>query len=97
MSTSPADRLPDLKREFASKGAIVLSVKVIPRAQQSAVVGFLEDGSLKLKVAAAPEQDEANREVCSIVAELFSVPNRNVSIVAGRTTTRKRVSVKAGG
>jgi uncharacterized protein (TIGR00251 family) len=95
MNAEMSAGLSRLVQEFRSKGSLVLAVKVIPRAQRNEVAGFLEDGSLKLKVAAVPEKDAANHEVCRIVAELFDVAERNVAIVGGRTSQRKRVSVAA--
>jgi uncharacterized protein len=95
MSTQLAARLLLIRQEFLSKGSLVIPVKVIPRAQRNEVAGFLDDGSLKLKVAAVPDKGEANCEVCRIVAELFGVPERQVTIVSGRASQRKRVSVEA--
>ena len=42
---------------------MVLQVKVIPRAQRSEVVGPMADGTLKVKVAAVPEDGKANEEL----------------------------------
>jgi len=95
MSAQIAAKLSAMRQEFLSKGSLIVVVKVIPRAQRNEVAGFLDDGSLKLKVAAVPEKGEANREVCRILAELFDIPERQVTIVSGRTSQRKRVSVEA--
>jgi uncharacterized protein len=94
MSTLIAAQLSDMQQKLLSRGSLVIPVKVVPRSQTTAIAGFLDDGSLKLKVAAVPEKGEANREVCRIVAEVFSIPERNVIIVSGRSSTRKRVSVE---
>jgi hypothetical protein len=95
MNTEVAAKLSDLRQEFRSKGSLLLFVKVIPRAQRNEVAGFLEDGSLKLKVAAVPDKGAANHQVCRMIAEVFKVAERNVTIVSGRTSQRKRVSVAA--
>lgn len=70
-----------------------LDVKVIPRASRSEVAGAMADGSLKVKVMAVPEKGKANAEVCEVLARHFGVPVTQVEIVAGATSTRKRVRI----
>ena len=70
---------------------MVLQVKVIPRAQRSEVVGPMADGTLKVKVAAVPEDGKANEELCRTLAAYFNVPRSSVEVVAGQTNTRKMV------
>ncbi|MBK5294345.1 MAG: DUF167 domain-containing protein [Acidobacteriia bacterium] len=70
-----------------------LTVKVVPRSSRSEVVGPMPDGTLKVKVAAVPEDGKANAELCRVLARHFQVPARNVEIVSGASSTRKRVRV----
>jgi len=69
------------------------AVKVIPRASRAEVVGTMADGSLKVKVTAVPEKGKANQEVCEVLARHFGVSESRVTIIAGRTSTRKWVRV----
>lgn len=70
-----------------------IGVKVIPRASRSEVVGEMADGSLKVRVAAVPEDGKANEELRRTLAEHFGVAARDVTIVSGATSTRKRVRI----
>ena len=70
-----------------------LTVKVVPRSARSEVVGPMPDGTLKVKVAAVPENGKANAELCRTLAQHFQVPLRQVEIVSGATSSRKRVRV----
>ncbi len=70
-----------------------IRVKVIPKSSRNEVVGYLDDGTLKVKVAAAPEKGKANAELCSFLAKHFHVPARNVSVVSGEKSHRKLVRV----
>jgi uncharacterized protein (TIGR00251 family) len=72
---------------------MVVDVKVIPRAGSSGVAGTMADGSLKVRVAAAPEKGKANEELCKILALHFGVSLTDVQIVAGATSTRKRIRI----
>jgi uncharacterized protein (TIGR00251 family) len=72
---------------------MTLRVKVIPRSSRSEVVGEMEDGTLKVKIAAAPEKGQANEELCAFLAKHFDVPKSSVSVVSGHSTPRKLVKI----
>lgn len=71
---------------------IALRIKVVPGASRTKVAGVLGD-RLKVAVAAPPEGGKANRAVCELLAELFGVAARDVSITEGHTLPRKTVQV----
>jgi len=73
---------------------VELNVKVIPRSSKSEVVGAMADGVLKVKVAAVPEKGKANDELCAVLARHFNVAPRDVEVISGQTSTRKRVRVR---
>lgn len=70
-----------------------LRVKVIPKSSKSEVIGYLPDGTLKVKIAAAPERGKANAELCALLAKQFGVPRKNVTIVSGETSQHKHVRI----
>jgi uncharacterized protein len=91
MTSQEESKLLQLRQEFQQKKFVLLSVKAIPRSSQSECAGFLEDGSLRIKVKAAPEGGKANQEICRVISNLFHVPERQVEILSGRTALRKRI------
>ncbi len=70
-----------------------LHVKVIPKSSRNEVVGYMEDGSLKVKITSAPEKGKANATLCAFLAKHFDVPQRCVSIISGETSQRKVVRI----
>ena len=60
-------------RTPARPTARLLHVRVQPRARQDEVVGW-EDGTLRVRVTAAPRDGEANRAVTRVLADTFGVP-----------------------
>jgi uncharacterized protein (TIGR00251 family) len=72
---------------------VVVDIKVIPRAAKSEVVGTMADGTLKVKVAAVPEDGKANEELRRLLATHFNVSLSSVAIVSGQSSQRKRVRV----
>lgn len=75
-----------------SEGALTFSIRVVPRASKSEIVGEVE-GSLKVRISAPPVDGAANEEVVKVLAKAFGVAKSNVSIVCGETSKSKRVRV----
>ena len=70
----------------------VVDVRVIPRAKRTEIVG-IRDGALVVKVAAPPVEGAANDAVVDVLAERLRVPRRNIRIVSGAASRRKRVEI----
>ena len=86
--------LNEIFAEFAKKGRVVLRVKVIPRSANDAIVGFLEDGTLKIRIAAVPEKGKANKELIKFLAEEFEIDKENISIISGASDPLKLVRIE---
>jgi len=70
-----------------------IRVKVIPKSSKTELIGYLPDGTWRVKVAAAPEKGKANRALCEFLAAKFNVPKTNVRIVSGETSHLKRIHI----
>jgi uncharacterized protein (TIGR00251 family) len=75
---------------------MTVRVKVVPRSSKSEVVGTMADGTLKVRVAAAPEKGKANAEACAVLAAHYGVAAGAVRIVSGHTAAVKLVRVASG-
>ena len=76
-------------------GAIVFTVRVVPRASRSVVAGE-HDGALRVRIAASPVDGAANEELVRTLAKTFDVPARDVEIISGQRSKLKQVRVKNG-
>jgi uncharacterized protein (TIGR00251 family) len=83
--------LDELKR---ATRPLRISVKVIPKSSRTEVVEIQADGTLRVKVAAAPEKGRANAALCEFLADEFGVARSKVEVVAGHTSARKIVVVR---
>ncbi len=70
---------------------MILTVKVTTRAPRSIVTGQLSDGTLKVQLAAVPENGQANAELCRLLSAHYG--GKPVRILTGLTSTRKQVLV----
>ena len=87
--------LDEVKRDLAALGEVRLKVKVTPKSGRSELAGFLADGTLKVKLLAAPERGKANEELRTLLAKHLGVRPRQVEILAGETSPLKHVRVSA--
>ena len=70
-----------------------LRVKVIPKSSRNEILGTMADGTLKVRIAAAPEKGRANAELCAFLARHYGVPRSAVTILSGQTSPRKLVRI----
>lgn len=83
-------------REFqlrdGRRGA-ALAIRVTPRARKNEISGILEDGTVRIRLAAPPLEGKANQALIRFLAEVLEVPAASLEIVAGATSRNKLVSV----
>jgi uncharacterized protein len=80
----------------ADSQGVILCVRVKPRASKSQVLG-VKEGELEVRLAAAPVDGEANRELVRTLARYFGVPRSAISIVSGEASRHKRLRVSGRG
>ena len=71
----------------------VLSVKVIPKASKSEIVGW-ENENLKIRLKAVPEKGAANKELISFLAKFLHIAKSNISIKRGSQSRHKHLLIK---
>jgi len=74
-------------------GAVILAVRVQPRASKDEIAGVM-GGALKVRLLAPALEDRANEALCEFLAELLKTPKAAVRILSGHHTRSKRVEVR---
>jgi uncharacterized protein (TIGR00251 family) len=64
-----------------------------PRARRSELAGT-HDGALKIKIAAPPVDDAANRAIVDFFAALLDIPKSRVRIAAGLKSRNKTLLIE---
>jgi uncharacterized protein len=72
---------------------LTVRVKVVPRSSSSGIMGELADGTLKVRILAAPERGKANAELCQVLAKHYAVAPSAVTILRGHTSALKLVRI----
>ena len=83
----------ELQSALQRDKCLTLNLKVIPKSSKNEIIGFLEDGTMKVKIHAVPEKGKANLEICEFLAQLFGVGKRNVEVVRGETSAHKQIRI----
>jgi uncharacterized protein (TIGR00251 family) len=79
------------KQHLADRGSTSLDVRVRPGARRTMLKSILDDGSIKIDIAAEPEDGKANMELVRFLAGEFNVSRDQVEILSGHMSGRKRV------
>lgn len=74
---------------------LIVSVHVQPGARHTGVQG-LHGGALKIRVAAPPLDGRANDELQRFFADVLNVPRRDVTILSGEKSRKKRFAIRGG-
>jgi uncharacterized protein len=70
-----------------------LAVRVTPRASRNEIVELLDDGTIKVRLASSPADQEANEALIEFLSEVLGVPRTRLDIVAGVTGRDKLIAV----
>lgn len=81
-------------RPYLSAGpdGVELRLHVQPRASKTGFQGE-HDGRLKVRLAAPPVDGAANEELVRFLADVFRVQRRQIALLSGETSKRKRVRI----
>lgn len=83
-------------REFKlhnGKRGAALTVRVTPRARKTEFGGILEDGTVRIRVAAPPVEGKANRAVIAFLAKALGIRKNKIEIIAGERGLDKIISI----
>lgn len=69
-----------------------LAIRITPRATRNQVAEILHDGTIRIRLAAAPG-DEVNSVLKMYLSSILDVPESAIDVVAGQTGRDKLVSI----
>jgi len=68
-------------------------VRVIPRASRNQIVEVLNDQTVKIRLVAAPSEQETNQELIRFLSEVLGVAASQLEVVAGAKGRDKLISI----
>ncbi len=82
-----------LRQRLLHEGVLDCMIRVRPQAKVTQLKQILDDGSLKIDLAAPAEDNKANIALIRFLAELFDVPASAVALLSGATSRQKLVRI----
>lgn len=70
------------------------NIRVIPRSSKN-IITEMSDKTLKIKLTAAPVDNEANKKLINLLSEHFDVAKSKIKIVSGLTSKNKIIEVSS--
>lgn len=86
--------LDKIKLKLKEKSEAYFDVRVRPSVAKSQIIGELEDGTLKIDLAAPAEKGKANEELIKLLAKELAVSRASIKIVAGKSEKKKLIKIK---
>ena len=80
------------KLHNGKKGA-ALTIRVTPRSRKTEFGGVMEDGTIRVRVAAPPVEGKANTALVKFLAKVLGVRKNRFDIVAGEKGLDKIISI----
>ena len=74
-------------------GRLSFVVDLLPRASRTEVVGWSDQGHLKIRVTAPPVDEAANRQLVKLLSEILDTQKSQVTIASGSHSRTKRLLV----
>lgn len=73
---------------------ITLAVKVQPNASKTEFSGWMEDGTLKIRIQSPPQDGKANKALLAFLAKSTGVSKNQLSILRGETSRQKVIAFR---
>ncbi len=84
------------EREFHlhdGKMGAAITVRVTPRASQNEISEILDDGTVKIRLTAAQNEEKANQALINFLSQVLQVQPSQVEIIAGLSGNDKLVTI----
>ena len=72
---------------------VLHKVHVIPGSKINQIIGYMDDGSLKIKLKAKPVEGKANKELIKYLAEILEIKVSEIKVNSGFNSRNKLVQI----
>lgn len=70
-----------------------ITVRITPRARQTEITEILDDGTIKIRLAKAANEEKANHSLIAFLASILETEPANLEIVAGISGNDKLITI----
>ncbi len=85
--------LSEFKQQLQRKKEVYLRLKVRPNAAMTALKDIMSDETVKIDIAAKPEQGKANAVLIKFLAKEFGIAKENIKMLSGVSERLKLIKI----
>lgn len=82
-----------MARKIPGAPSLRLSIKAVPGAPATKLIGVMSDGTIKIAVAAAPERNKANEALINFIAAELDMATVHITLDRGTTSRIKTIII----
>ena len=71
----------------------IINVRLQPSASKDEICGWMDDGTLKIRVRSKPLEGKANENLIKLLSSSLEISKRDVEITAGFKSRNKQVKI----
>ena len=86
--------LIEFKKKLHLGQKILLKVRVHPKSGKQQLKAIMTDGTIKIDLKSAPEDNKANQELTKLLSKFFEVKSNNITILSGKTSRTKLIAIQ---
>ncbi len=80
-------------RMHDGKTGAAITVRVTPRSSRNEIAEIMNDGTIKIRLTAAPVDGAANKALIDFLAKVLEVSASQIEIVAGLSSKDKLITI----
>jgi uncharacterized protein (TIGR00251 family) len=80
-------------RMHDGKTGAAITVRVTPRSSRNEIAEIMNDGTIKIRLTAAPVDGAANKALIDFLAKILEVSAAQIEIVAGLSSKDKLITI----
>jgi uncharacterized protein (TIGR00251 family) len=73
--------------------SVTVKFHIMPASKLNQIVGYMDDGSIKIKIKAKPIEGRANLELISFLADILEKRKSEIEIISGLSSRNKIVRI----
>ncbi|HRY91291.1 MAG TPA: DUF167 domain-containing protein [Candidatus Gracilibacteria bacterium] len=85
--------IQNILKQLHSQKSVTFQAKITPKSGKHEISGIMANGTVKIKLKAAPEQGKANEELVELLADELNLSKKNITIIKGQTSPKKTIQI----
>jgi uncharacterized protein len=73
--------------------SVTVKLQIIPASKLNKIIGYMDNGAIKIRIKAKPIEGRANLELINFLAEILEKRKSEIEIISGLSSRNKVVRI----